>query len=51
MFERIEISHRNKESHRTNKNIRRLSFEEFSIYKYNFRVDVEANEFCLTFER
>lgn len=51
MFERVEISNRDRRSHFANENIRRISREEFSIYEYDFKVDVETSELCLAFER
>ena len=46
MFDRIKILYQNKKSYCANKNIniKYLSLEEFSIYKYNFRVDVKIGE-------
>jgi hypothetical protein len=46
MFNRIKILYQNKKSYCANKNIniKYLSLVEFSIYKYNFRVDVKIGE-------
>lgn len=46
MFDCIKILYQNKKSYCANKNIniKYLSLEEFSIYKYNFRIDVKIGE-------